>query len=342
MLEIEIIESNIIDGGIEVFARAWRDSVQIGFGKDGTVDIERFRVINPPVLVEDPLGDIVESNYISVIDKTVITLFKEDPEEAILQSLEDAILLVGKDGSNIVAGTVGNTTTTVYATTDARFRDEGNTTWSEGRDSTTAANFSGFDIDASTSAGPYQEIISSVYRFVRYFANFDTSAIGSDTISSAIFSVYISADPWNTGDTSATSYVSVIQNDSASDTTFVANDYDNIYNADDTIPLSGTKDMKELCDSGQRRQLSTTGTGYNDWTLNATGEGVIDGSGYTKIGLATGHDMYDSDPYVSVYTLSGIQYRGVGYTGAASDPKLVVEHSAASTQNSTFLQFMQT
>ena len=35
MLEIEIVESNIIDGGVEVFARAWRDGKQIGFGNEG-------------------------------------------------------------------------------------------------------------------------------------------------------------------------------------------------------------------------------------------------------------------------------------------------------------------
>ena len=330
MLEIEITEVNLIEGGIEVFARAFNESGQIGFGEDGTVDIERFRIINPPVLVDDLLGDIIEPYTIDVTGERGENRFREDAEEAIMQSLEQTINLVGKEGSNIIAGKVGNTTTTVYATVDARLRVEDSTsrTWSDARDEVTANDL---EQNASTSAGPYIEIsvtVPNLMRLVRYFANFSTTAIGTDTIDSAIFSVYVNAVPWDTLN-DANSYVSVIQNGSASDTSFVVADFDAIYNADNTTPLVGTKKMKELCDAGQRRDLSTATLGFNNYTLNATGEGIINGSGYTKLGLAIGNDIEDIDPSTGSYEILGLQYRGVGYTGTASDPKLVVQHSAA-------------
>src|SRR3990167_7351815 len=58
--DIEVVETKAIEGGVEVFARAWTpDGKQVGFGKDGSVDLERFVFINPPILVVDPLGDIL-------------------------------------------------------------------------------------------------------------------------------------------------------------------------------------------------------------------------------------------------------------------------------------------
>ena len=54
-----------IEGGIQIFAQAWNlDGTQVGFGKDGTVDIERFQIINPPILVPDENGDV----YVKVFD----------------------------------------------------------------------------------------------------------------------------------------------------------------------------------------------------------------------------------------------------------------------------------
>ena len=55
-LRIEIQSVAKIDGGVEVFARAWRGATPLGFGEDGSVEIERFRIFNPPVLVDDPNG----------------------------------------------------------------------------------------------------------------------------------------------------------------------------------------------------------------------------------------------------------------------------------------------
>src|SRR3990167_1737916 len=53
--EVKAIEING-QHGIELFARAWRGTQQLGFGSDGSVEIERFRIFNPPILVDDPNG----------------------------------------------------------------------------------------------------------------------------------------------------------------------------------------------------------------------------------------------------------------------------------------------
>src|SRR3989344_2016473 len=50
--EIQSVQK--IEGGIEILARAWKDGKQLGFGKDGSVEIERFKIFNPPILVDDP------------------------------------------------------------------------------------------------------------------------------------------------------------------------------------------------------------------------------------------------------------------------------------------------
>jgi len=117
MLEIEIIEVNIIEGGVEVFARAWNENGQIGFGKDGTVDIERFRIFNPPVLVADDNGNIERGGEFldSIQEDSPFRYYREDAEEALLQSLEQTINTISKHGSSkIVSGKRGNTTTTFY------------------------------------------------------------------------------------------------------------------------------------------------------------------------------------------------------------------------------------
>ena len=43
--DIEIVSMNTTKGGVEVFARAWAEKGQIGFGTDGSVEIERFRIL---------------------------------------------------------------------------------------------------------------------------------------------------------------------------------------------------------------------------------------------------------------------------------------------------------
>ncbi len=100
-LKVEIVELNEIDGGIEVFARAWRSGKQLGFGADGSVDIERFRIFRPPLFVLDASGKKIK-----------------DSVEAVRQTLTHTIGIVGKVGSKIVPGSIGHTTDTFYPSSD--------------------------------------------------------------------------------------------------------------------------------------------------------------------------------------------------------------------------------
>jgi hypothetical protein len=47
-VDVEVQGIEKIDGGIQIFARAWKGEDQLGFGEDGSVEIERFRIFNPP------------------------------------------------------------------------------------------------------------------------------------------------------------------------------------------------------------------------------------------------------------------------------------------------------
>src|SRR3990167_7852294 len=54
-VDVELGQVEEITGGVQLLARAWRtsDGVAIGFGRDGSVEWERFRIYNPPIMVPD-------------------------------------------------------------------------------------------------------------------------------------------------------------------------------------------------------------------------------------------------------------------------------------------------
>src|SRR3990167_2707071 len=114
--DIEIIGMNPIKGGVEVFAKAWDQNGQIGFGVDGTIDIERFVIINPPILVTDLNGDIIREYLDEHVGETKQRKLREDPILAILQSLTHTISVKKQkfDDRRIVKGKIGNTTLTAY------------------------------------------------------------------------------------------------------------------------------------------------------------------------------------------------------------------------------------
>jgi len=95
--KIEVKEQS----GIEYFAKAWRNGKQVGFGKDGSVEIERFRVFNPPILVDDPNGDILIDEIDPHTKEKKVRKLKEDLERATKESLIHTIQLVAKDDKNI-------------------------------------------------------------------------------------------------------------------------------------------------------------------------------------------------------------------------------------------------
>lgn len=310
MLEIEIIESNIIEGGIEVFVRAWQDGKQIGFGSNGTVDIERFRLINPPVLVQDEVnGDIVirtEENVELQLPATE-TRYREDPEEATLRALEETILSLKNkhDDSKIIAGKRGNTTTTVYADPSA-YMFNTDASWATMRADGTSV---GYDTTSTNEAVFISEKITN-YNAGRNIFIFDTSGIpDSDTISSATFSIKSTTDAG-----------------SGAETTYPANGA--------LVGVTGTPDGNtsdygkvnetRYADTDVLRSAFANGVAsYKDWVMNATGIANINKTGNTNLGIRASNQFSDS-------TVPTARSFAKGYFSAASgttdDPKLVIEH----------------
>src|SRR3990167_2121101 len=113
--DIEITDIKAIAGGVEIFARAWDTSGQVGFGKDGSVDIERFYIINPPIMVDDPNGDVVREWTDERTGELKQRKLRESPQEAILQSLAHTVSLTdNKPRGKIIAGKTGSTHGAVY------------------------------------------------------------------------------------------------------------------------------------------------------------------------------------------------------------------------------------
>lgn len=303
--EIEIVDFNTIDGGIEIFARAWKNGVQLGFGKDGTIDIERFRFFNPPILVDDPLGDII---YPASSDEATGLLvperrLREDLLEALKQSLTHTISIVGKDGTNIVAGSRGNTTSTFYsgAGDGSVYRNDG--TWAASRD--TADGEASITTDATRYLMADKD--GTVYTMSRGFFPFDTSGLpDGDTISSATLT--ISQNGAGEGDR----YVGVIQTSQVSPTALEIGDFDAM-----TINSPTEGATRVLCNT----------TGAQNFTLNASGIGWISKTGYSLLGTRMAKDIDNIDPGARNYVL---QYHSEE-AGTTSDPTLVVVHSAAAT-----------
>jgi len=321
---IEIVGIEKINNGVSVLVKAWDSNGQIGFGKDGTVDIERFNIVNPPILVEDPLGTIQKSYIDPITDEEVTKNFREDPQEALLQCIEQTISEKKQrfSSKNIVRNKIGNTTTTVYpdantetSTVDARVTEENNfptgVSWATLKaGSGTAAD----DTSAATTAVQLRsgDTTDQWDRLDRGIFLFDTSGIGADQqVDSATFS-FVAAGK---GDSFSQS-VSLTSSAPASNTAVVAGDWDS---------LGSTKYASDITIASITADDST----YNVMTLNAAGEAAISLTGITKFGTLASGDIDNSPPTWSASTQSFVTMRFADNTGTTKDPKLVVEHSDA-------------
>lgn len=321
-VSIESVEK--IDGGVQVFARAWRGGEQVGFGAGGSIETERFRIFNPPVLVDDPNGDIVRENTDSRTGVVKTYRLREDPEAALVQAVSHTISVMqnARTGTEIVPGSVGNTTSTFYpafgavSPVDGRvFRDgvsesfatirAGNGTGAQ--DLTTENQVTG--LRSTGTVNEYQTIHRSVF-------GFDTSSIpDTDIISAATISV-ASAGAHEVGN--GNDQVDVVSASGlASPSSLTAADYQNAFG---TTRFATGKLISSL---------SSTAGVYNDWALNATGIAAINKTTNTFLGMRGKWDVDNSFTGTwasNAYTLFYGRY--ADYTGTASDPKLVVEHAA--------------
>ncbi len=323
----EVKEININgQSGVELFAKAWRGTQQLGFGKDGTVEIERFRIFNPPVLVEDPNGTIVREWTNSITGELKQRKLREDPIEAIRQVIAHNVTLVGKDNNRIIKDKVGNTTSTFYPDADPEstscdggvdYLNEPSYATAHGSSAGTAASSSDIMLGDSVGGlfGPTCGKGFSGWRICRSFVLFDTSSIpDSDTIDSATLNIYVAwkENRLNTGN----DYIVAVQSSPASNTNIVLDDYDQCGAVDNPIQGSNQIDISAITESA-----------YNALTLNSTGLGWISKTGITKFGLREGDELTSTEPPFGIDQRNGVNPYSADQAGTTQDPKLVVVHS---------------
>lgn len=314
---IEITDTNIIDGGVEVFAKAWTaDGKPLGFGSDGSVEIERFRIFNAPVLVPDGTQSSSTIN-----GKTVLTdNFKVDAKEALLEIVSHAISVKKQrfEDSNIEIGKIGNTTDVYYpsatAVDGAVGRDGVNQTWTNiragaGTYSAYTGAQDGFYYSSSATTDQYSGMYYSIITF-------DSSSIpDTDTITSATFAVKAQASS-NTFSSACT--VGLYAQLTGSNTTLATTDYPNF----GTTALSDTTFVVGST-------FSTSA--YNNFALNASGIANVSkvapstANTLSKFSVSPKEFVDNTAPtWASSKVCNGTTY----FLESVNDPSLTVEHSA--------------
>lgn len=328
--DIEILDTKAIDGGVEIFARAWDSQGQIGFGIDGTVDIERFIISRPPILVPDQNGTVVrtweERDPATNAFVAVRTLkFTENIQLATLQNLAHIIKVSTKNNpkNKIKPGKIGNTTSTFYPDPDAestsvdgRAGNFGEThTWTQKR---SAAGNGSTDLATTAELWLLEDGAGDKWdRMVRVIMGFDSSAIpDTDTVSSATLSFVISAtnfaDNHNQG-------IAIARRQPASATAIADSDYD-----------IGGWTMTAQATAIDFGSLAHDTVTYNDFTLNATGIGNVSKTGVSWYGPLFSGDIDNSAPTWidgTKGTRADILTADTALT--TLDPKLVVVHAGA-------------
>lgn len=317
----EVKEININgQSGIELFAKAWNGGKQLGFGKDGSVEIERFRIFNPPILVDDPNGTITVIREWT--DEKTGELkqrkLREDPIEAIRQTVAHNVKIVGKENAQIVIGKIGNTTSTFYpdadpesTSVDGYCQDTTLASWADKvagtADNVNDANTTMYLVHFDSSF-----VTNNWSSLIRGIALFDTSAIGdTDTIDSATLSFYGSSK--NDQSTYAPD-VNIYSSNPASNISLVTGDF---------TTLGSTPFSTAITYAG----FSTTG--YNDFALNASGIANISKTGVSKFGTRNAsYDVANTSPNWTADAGAALIAYSADQTGTANDPKLVVVHSA--------------
>lgn len=300
-IEVEIIGIEPIENGIQVFARSWKNGAQLGFGEDSSIDIERFRFINLPELVEDPFGPIEISavDFHPVLGRTVIKKrARKDIDASLRIHLLDAARITGKESANIESGKVGNTTVTIFGVSGAIGTIEGpnNATYATIHDASVGQASNG-DVNVQN------EVFGGSYLIMRAPLIFDTSSIPSgSSISSAIYSIFPTGVT-RSGDGSSATIVSFTGSTSA----ITVNDYDK---------------AKWGTTSGGATLLSAMSAGaYRDITLNATGIGYLTLGGVSGIGLRDSGDINSTVP-------GGINARLASSESAGNPSKLTITYTA--------------
>ncbi len=335
--DIEVVNITAFKDGVNVFARAWTvddytltgedgkertipAGTQIGFGEDGTVDIERFRIMRPALIIAIETDEKTTNS-----DGDEITVFQEvvDAKKALHIQLMQSIKCKRQmfDDSKIQANKIGNTTTTVrplggsgtapidgftrsltanadFATTRA---DSGQAAFASETSAVTARLFGGTTTDTFS-------------RNDRAMFGFSTTAIGSDSVSSAVLSVYVVSKASAMGNVD----IDIVSHTPVSESA--------LSTADHAIAKFGSTVYASLNTS------AITAAAFNDWTFNASGRSYIEGNGSGNSIFGMIHE-WDTDnsfggTWASAASSGLTECRMADFAGTTSDPYLTIEHAA--------------
>ena len=182
------------------------------------------------------------------------------------------------------------------------------TTWAAARSSAT-----GNDVDGGGGAAILyaysRKVNAGSWWLYRSFVPFDTSSIpDTDTIDAATFSLWGLTGGANTDSTSVV-FIQTTQPDPPTD--LVAGDYDSLT-------------LDTPAEGATRLAFASIATGaYNDITLNATGRGWVNKTGYTKLGYRAALDVDNSEPTGD----NNARFSSANEAGTTQDPKLSVTHT---------------
>jgi len=323
-LTIEIVDIYLIDGGIEIFARAWRDGCQLGFGKDGSVDIERFRIYNPPIYIADELGEKIKE-FRDINGFSRIRKYKEDGKFAVLQVLSQNILEFGKIDTDIVPNKIGHTVGTFYPDADPESTSVDGGVQRNVASADWTTNRSSADGTAATPSATFDDA-SAYARYNTFFIGravflFDTSALGSgSTINSANLVLKVGG---NSQPASNNSKTCIIGCSPASNTNLVVADY-SCYSALNSPTEFAT------------RQAPASAGSTMTFALNASGISAISLTGISKFMTRCQADVDNASPGDNITYGAGFYY--ADQTGTTDDPYLSVDYTAVATNTSDFFQ----
>lgn len=315
-IDIEVLDINPTLLGVQALVKAWRDDSQLAFSPSGQVEIERVNIINPPELVPDPLGSVIRT-YKDKQGVTRTLRYRNDPQEAILITLADTVQEIGKPNTYMVEGKIGNTTTVIYSDAGDNVLRADDASWATLRAKTDAED----ERQTNTSTYLADGYNGSVYEIFTPFIMFDTSTIpATDTISSATISLWFIENNAN----GTTDKLYAVQSKQATWNDPVLADYDQRQSTSfGSLVLPAT---------------AVTTDAYYDITLNASGIANIARSGETiPVGASAsgksqfalrGNDDFDNTTPTTQAGAALIAFADT--TGTTNDPKLTVQHAAAS------------
>jgi len=248
--EIEIKSIDVIEEGYQILVAA--TDVQgeaVGFG-DGTVEIEKLRIINPPEYIPD--GTFTEICPKGELECYQLENVTYNPVEAMQQIVEDFVTKNALDSEEVVQGKIGSTVTRVYAYQDGNVANGEGTPWSQIHDAT--------DGNAIDETDPVARAYNNgAFAIYRGYSTFDTSSIGSDTIATATLGAYVTTK-WN-ADNDGNDFISVTDAEPASTTSWGTADYDKIGQTGAILEYADRKDIT----------TDITTSSYLIFTFTATG-----------------------------------------------------------------------